>query len=57
MTPNARAMPNVDNGGRGETTFAKNAATVVTTASESGTLNFPQARIQASATSSVLFRW
>ena len=56
MTPNARAIPNVERGGRGETTFAKNAATVVTTARERGTLNFPQARIHASATSSVFPR-
>ena len=57
MTPKAKAIPNVASGGRGETMFAKKAATVVTTASDRGTLSLPQARIQASETSSVLVRW
>ena len=48
-TPIAKAIPNVVNGGRGEIMFAKNAATVVITARESGTDNLAQALSQDSA--------
>jgi hypothetical protein len=51
-TPKARAYPKVANGGKGEMTLARNAATVVTTASESGTDNRAQDLNHASAGSS-----
>ena len=49
ITPNASAKPNVVKGGNGEIMFARNAATVVITANESGTESFAQARNQDSA--------
>ena len=36
ITPTASAIPNVSNGGKGDMMFAKNAATVVMTASPNG---------------------
>ena len=42
-TPIARAIPKVFNGGSGEIILAKNAATVVITANDSGTDSFAQA--------------
>ena len=48
-TPIASAKPNVFNGGRGDIMLAKNAATVVITARDSGTDNLAHALSQDSA--------
>jgi hypothetical protein len=48
-TPIANARPNVAKGGKGEIIFARNAATVVITANDNGTLSLVQARAHASA--------
>ena len=49
ITPKARAKPNVVNGGRGDTIFARNAETVVITARDRGTESLAQARSHDSA--------
>ena len=51
-TPTAKAIPNVSNGGSGEIMFARNAATVVMTASPSGVESFAQEASHESAASS-----
>ena len=55
-TPIANAKPNVANGGNGDIILARNAATVVITANNSGTLSLVQARAHASAGSGYFSR-
>ena len=54
-TPNANVMPKVRNGGSGDKELARNADTVVTTASVKATLNIENALIHACAAESVYF--
>ncbi len=49
ITPIANANPKVASGGSGDIIFARNAATVVITANNNGTLSLVHARAHASA--------
>ena len=55
-TPKASAYPKVAKGGKGEMMLARKAATVVTTANDSGTERRAQARNHASEGSSTSLR-